>query len=342
MRERVLVTGGMGFIGSNFVRYMHDQHPEVQIINLDKLTYAGTPANLADLADRHRFVRGDVADPTVVDPLVRECDAIVHFAAETHVDRSIAYAGEFVQTDVYGTFILLEAARKYGIKRFVHVSTDEVYGEAVGRPSLEGDALMPKSPYAASKAGADRLAYSYYTTYGIPVVISRCVNNYGPYQYPEKLIPLFVTNALEGKKLPVYGHGRNTRDWIHVEDHCSALDALLQDDDNAGEVFNVGAGQEKSVLDITNIILKVLGKNDSLIEHIADRPGHVARHAVDSTKLTRTYGWKPRYDFEESMRRTIQWYVDHPEWWQPIKSGEFRRYYDEQYGDRSVRNTIQR
>ncbi len=332
MRERVLVTGGMGFIGSNFVRYMHDQHPEVQIINLDKLTYAGNPANLADLADRHRFVRGDVADPTVVDPLVRECDAIVHFAAETHVDRSIAYAGEFVQTDVYGTFILLEAARKYGIKRFVHVSTDEVYGEAVGRPSLEGDALMPKSPYAASKAGADRLAYSYYTTYGIPVVISRCVNNYGPYQYPEKLIPLFVTNALEGKKLPVYGHGRNTRDWIHVEDHCSALDALLQDDDNAGEVFNVGAGQEKSVLDITNIILKVLGKNDSLIEHIADRPGHVARHAVDSTKLTRTYGWKPRYDFEESMRRTIQWYVDHPEWWQPIKSGEFRRYYDEQYG----------
>ena len=201
---------------------------------------------------------------------------------------------------------------------------------------------MPKSPYAASKAGADRLAYSYYTTYGIPVVISRCVNNYGPYQYPEKLIPLFVTNALEGKKLPVYGHGRNTRDWIHVEDHCSALDALLQDDDNAGEVFNVGAGQEKSVLDITNIILKVLGKNDSLIEHIADRPGHVARHAVDSTKLTRTYGWKPRYDFEESMRRTIQWYVDHPEWWQPIKSGEFRRYYDEQYGDLSVRNTIQR
>jgi len=334
MRQRVLVTGGMGFIGSNFVRYMLSHHPDTEIINLDKLTYAGNPSNLKDLEGRFRFVRGDVADPAVVDPLVKEVDAVVHFAAETHVDRSIAYAGEFVETDVYGTFVLLEAARKHGIERFVHISTDEVYGEAVGRPSLETDALMPKSPYAASKAGADRLAFSYYATYDVPVVISRCANNYGPYQYPEKLIPLFVTNALEGKKLPVYGHGRNTRDWIHVDDHCSAIDLLLQDDGNEGEVFNVSAAQEKSVLEITEVILDVLGMDRSLIEHVADRPGHVARHAVDSTKLRQAYGWEPRYDFEESMRRTVQWYADHPEWWQPIKSGEFRRYYEEQYGKR--------
>lgn len=332
MRQKVLVTGGMGFIGSNFVRYMLNKYPEMEIINLDKLTYAGNPANLADIRERHRFVKGDVADLNVVDPLVKEVDAIVHFAAETHVDRSIAYAGEFVQTDVYGTFVLLEAARKYGLKRFVHISTDEVYGEAVGQPSKETDALMPKSPYAASKAGADRLAFSYYATYGLPAVISRCANNYGPYQYPEKLIPLFVTNALEGKKLPVYGHGRNTRDWIYVEDHCSAIDLLLQDDGHAGEIFNVGAGQEKSVLDITDIILRVLNKPRDLVDHVADRPGHVTRHAVDSAKLSSTYGWKPAYDFDESMRRTVQWYVDHPEWWQPIKSGEFRRYYEAQYG----------
>lgn len=323
MRSKVLVTGGMGFIGSNFVRYMLKHHPDTEIIVLDKLTYAGNPANLADLEGEFRFVKGDVASPEVVDPLVKECDSVVHFAAETHVDRSIAYAGDFVRTDVYGTFVLLEAARKHVVDRFVHISTDEVYGEAVGRPSRETDELAPKSPYAASKAGADRLAFSYHATYGIPVVISRCANNYGPYQYPEKLIPLFVTNALEGKKLPVYGHGRNTRDWIHVDDHCSAVDVLLQSDDHAGEAFNVSAGEERSVLDITDVILRTLGLDESVIEHVADRPGHVTRHAVDATKLRNAYGWAPSHDFEESMRRTVQWYVDHPEWWRPIRSSEF-------------------
>ena len=331
MRQKVLVTGGMGFIGSNFVRYMLKHHPDTDIIVLDKLTYAGNPANLADLEGEFRFVKGDVADPVVVDALVKECDGIVHFAAETHVDRSIDYAGDFVRTDVYGTFVLLEAARKHGVDRFVHISTDEVYGEAVGRPSLETDELAPKSPYAASKAGADRLVFSYHATYGVPAVISRCANNYGPYQYPEKLIPLFVTNALEGKKLPVYGHGRNVRDWIHVDDHCSAVDAMLQDDGHAGETFNVSAGEERSVLEIADIILRTLGLGDDLIEHVADRPGHVMRHAVDAAKLRKTYGWRPSHDFEESMRRTVQWYVEHPEWWGPIRSGEFRDYYEKQY-----------
>ena len=331
MRERVLVTGGMGFIGSNFVRYMLRNHPETEIIVLDKLTYAGNPANLADLEGMFDFVRGDVADSSVVDPLVERCDSIVHFAAETHVDRSIAHAGDFVKTDIYGTFTLLEAARKYGVDRFVHISTDEVYGEAVDHPSLETDELAPKSPYAASKAGADRLVFSYFATYGIPAVISRCANNYGPYQYPEKLIPLFVTNALEGKKLPVYGHGRNIRDWIHVEDHCSAIDAMLQSDGYNGETFNVSANEEKNVLEIADIILKTLGLSDELIEHVADRPGHVMRHAVDATKLQNTYDWKPSHDFENSMRRTIKWYANNPEWWRPIRSGEFRRYYEKQY-----------
>ena len=330
MRQRILVTGGMGFIGSNFVRYMLRDHDDVEVINLDKLTYAGNLKNLEDVRERHRFVRGDVCDASLVDGIVKRCDSIVHFAAETHVDRSIAYAGEFVTTDVMGTFVLLEAARRHGISKFIQISTDEVYGEAPGRRSLETDALMPKSPYAASKAGADRLAYSYFTTYQVPVTITRCSNNYGPYQYPEKLIPLFVTNALEGKKLPVYGSGRNTRDWIHVDDHCAAIDLLLQRDDLNGEVFNVGTNEEKSVLDIAAAIVRTLGVSDDVLEHIPDRPGHVQRHAVDSSKL-RALGWKPRSEFEWAMVGTIEWYRDHEEWWRPIKSGEYREYYEKQY-----------
>jgi len=333
MSMKLLVTGGMGFIGSNFVRYMLRQHQDLEIVNLDKLTYAGNPKNLEDVRERHRFVHGDVCDPSLVDSIMQGCDAVVHFAAETHVDRSISYAGDFVRTDVQGTFVMLEAARRHGIKRFIHISTDEVYGEAGERPCLENDPLMPKSPYAASKAGADRLAFSYFATYGLPVIITRCSNNYGPYQYPEKLIPLFVTNALEGKPLPVYGTGKNTRDWIHVDDHCSAIEALLDSQGMDGEVFNVSAAEEHSVLDIAEVILSKMKLSKDALQFVSDRPGHVQRHAVDSTKL-RKVGWKPKHSFAASMSRTIDWYVDHPDWWRPIKSGEFRKYYEGQYGKR--------
>ena len=330
--KRLLVTGGMGFIGSNFVKYMLREHDDVKIVNLDKLTYAGNPENLNDLKDkRYRFVEGDVCDKSVVDKAVSKCDAIVHFAAETHVDRSIMYAGDFVTTDVFGTFVLLEAARKHKVQRFVHISTDEVYGEAVGRPSKENDALMPKSPYAASKTGADRLAFSYFCTYDLPVTITRCTNNYGPYQYPEKLIPLFVTNAIDDLPLPVYGTGRNTRDWIFVEDHCQAIDMVLESKDVEGEVFNVGSGEEKSVLDIASLILSYLNKPDDLMRFVQDRPGHVTRHAVDAAKIRKRLGWAPRHTFEAAMRTTVDWYRDNQEWWRPIKSGEFKKYYEKQY-----------
>jgi len=335
MSMRLLVTGGMGFIGSNFVRYMLREHEDLEIVNLDKLTYAGNPQNLVDVRERHRFVHGDVCDKSIVDALMKEADAVVHFAAETHVDRSIAYAGDFVQTDVFGTFVMLEAARKYKIKKFVHISTDEVYGEALDHPCLETDNLLPKSPYAASKAGADRLAWSYFATYGLPVTITRCSNNYGPFQYPEKLIPLFVTNALEGTPLPVYGTGKNTRDWIYVDDHCSAIDAILESQGTDGEVFNVSTGEEYSVLQISDVILRTLQKPKELLQFVEDRPGHVQRHAVDSSRLRKRLSWKPRCSFDEAMRRTIEWYVLNESWWRPIKSGEFRRYYEQQYSKRT-------
>jgi dTDP-glucose 4,6-dehydratase len=331
--QRILVTGGMGFIGSNFVRYMLSEHEDLEIVNLDKLTYAGNPANLEGVRERHTFVHGDVCDKEVVERAMHGCDAAVHFAAETHVDRSIESAGDFVRTDVYGTFVMLEAARKQKLGRFVHISTDEVYGEAVDRPCLESDNLMPKSPYAASKAGADRLAWSYYATHGLPVTITRCSNNYGPYQYPEKLIPLFVTNALEGKPLPVYGTGRSTRDWIFVEDHCSAIDAILRGEGVEGEVFNVSSGRELSVLQIADRILRALGKSGDLLEFVPDRLGGVRRHAVDSAKLRSSLGWRPSHPFEEAMARTIDWYVRNESWWKPIRSGQFREYYLRRYGD---------
>ena len=332
MIEKLLVTGGMGFIGSNFIRYMLRKYDDLEIFNLDKLTYAGNPMNLEGVdPEKHHFVHGDVCNKDVVDELVEKCDAIVHFAAETHVDRSIFNATDFVITDVYGTLVLLEAARKHGVEKFVHISTDEVYGEAVGTPSIEDDPLMPQSPYAASKTGADRLAFSYYCTYNLPVIISRCTNNYGPYQYPEKLIPLFVTNALEELPLPIYGSGKNTRDWIYVEDHCSGIDLLLRSEGYEGEVFNIGANEEKRVLDIASIILSTLDKSEDLLKYVDDRPGHVTRHAVDTEKITKTFGWRPEYDFETAIRRTIEWYRDNPQWWRPIKSGEFREYYEDQY-----------
>jgi len=333
--RKILVTGGAGFIGSNFVHYMLRKYDDVMLMVLDALTYAGNLDNLKPIWDEERFMflHGDIRDNALVTDLMRNAEYVVHFAAETHVDRSIHDAGVFIETDVFGTFILLEAARNADIKRFVHISTDEVYGEAPGRPSLETDALMPKSPYAASKAGADRLAFSYFTTYGLPVVISRCSNNYGPYQYPEKLIPLFVTNALENKPLPVYGTGKSSRDWIYVLDHCRAIDALLSAEAVEGEAFNIGAANELDVLQITDIILTQLKKPNSLIKHVDDRLGHVVRHAVNTNKIKSAIGWEPQYDFAENMESTIKWYIENEDWWRKVKEKgeEYKAWVDRQY-----------
>ena len=328
---RLLVTGGAGFIGSNFTRRAVGQGHDVVV--LDKLTYAGNKENLRDLLDakKIRFVKGDVCDQGLVADLAAQADAVVHFAAETHVDRSILEAGNFVQTDVVGTFSVLEGCRKTNVDRVIQISTDEVYGEAEGNPCREDAPLMPKSPYAASKAGADRLAYSYFATYGLPVVISRCTNNYGPYQHPEKLIPLFVTNALEDKPLPVYGTGKNTRDWIYVDDHCAALDLLLEAKGVEGEVFNIGASEEYSVNEIGTAILKTLGKPKTLLKSVADRPGHVRRHAVETKKIRSKLGWKPSRSFTQGLTETMQWYREHEAWWKPIKAGSYRDYHSAQH-----------
>ncbi len=337
--KKIVITGGAGFIGSNFARFMLDKHKDYKITVLDSLTYAGNLDNLSDLAGKkgYSFVKGDIRDENVVDQLMKDHDHVVHFAAETHVDRSIVDAGSFITTDVYGTYILLEAAKKHNIKKFVHISTDEVYGEAPGRPSLEEDALNPKSPYAASKAGADRLAFSYYMTYGLPVTISRCANNYGPYQYPEKLIPLFVSNAMEGISLPVYGSGNNTRTWIHVLDHCEAIDVLLDSGSATdGQSYNISSKEEFSVLQIADVILKELKRPKSLIQYVKDRPGHVVRHAVDPSKIEETLGWKSRIRFDEGIAQTIRWYIDNKDWWMKIKSKQ-KEYLDFQkkwYSDR--------
>ncbi|MCX7919877.1 MAG: dTDP-glucose 4,6-dehydratase [bacterium] len=341
--KKLLVTGGAGFIGSNFVRYILSDFPEYSVIVLDKLTYAGNLENLAGLAEqfgtRYHFVYGDICDSQLVNQLTAGCYGIVNFAAETHVDRSIINAGSFVQTDVYGTYVLLESARMNNIELFLQISTDEVYGEAPGRPSREDDALMPKSPYAASKCGADRLAYSYYTTYNMPVIITRCTNNFGPYQHPEKLIPLFISNLLENKPVPVYGSGKNTRDWIYVEDHCRALALFLDKGKQyAGEVFNIGSGTEKSVLDITETLIRILNKSCELIQFVVDRPGHVQRHAVDTTKLRTKFGWQPETDFTTGLEKTINWYVTHQMWWRKIKekNEEYRKFYEQNYIQRDI------
>ena len=316
----VLVTGGAGFIGSNFVRHALAAHPDWQITTLDKLTYAGRLENLHDVMDhpRHAFVKGDIADQAVAAPLVQRSGIVVHFAAETHVDRSIASAGEFIRTDVVGTYVLLEAARRAsGLQRFVQISTDEVYGSVSEGHSLETDEIRPRNPYSASKAGADRLAYSYFATYGVPVVITRASNNYGPYQFPEKVIPLFVTNALDGLPLPLYGDGGNVRDWLHVLDHCRAIDLLIAAGTN-GEVYNVGGGNELTNLDLARQILAMTGRPASLITRVQDRPGHDRRYAVDTTK-TRALGWTPSTPFAEGLRKTVDWYQANPWWWRPIK-----------------------
>jgi dTDP-glucose 4,6-dehydratase len=333
----VLVTGGAGFIGSNFVHHFHRRFPDGHIVVLDALTYAGRRENLEGIPGGSlTFVHGDIRDPEAVATAMTECDVVLNFAAESHVDRSIEAPGDFIQTDVYGVFVLCEEARRQKVRRFIQVSTDEVYGEVLEGHSTEEWPLRPRSPYAASKAGGDRLAYAYFCTYGLPVVVTRSSNNYGPRQYPEKLVPLFVTNALEGQPLPVYGTGLNRRDWLHVEDHCRALTALLQHPSVDGETFNIGAGHELDVLTITDMILSLLGKPRTLIHHVEDRPGHDRRYAVDSSKLTRTTGWVPTISFEEGIRETVEWFEANETWWRPIKAGEFRAYYERMYGQRKI------
>ena len=331
----VLVTGGAGFIGSNFVRYGLSQHPDWRITTLDKLTYAGRRENLHDVIDdpRHRFVHGDILDDSVSGPLVERADVVVHFAAETHVDRSIRAAGEFIRTDVEGTFVLLEAARRAPrLRRFVQISTDEVYGSVPTGASRETDELRPRNPYAASKAGADRLAYSYWATHNVPVIVTRASNNYGPYQFPEKVIPLFVTNALDDIPVPLYGDGMNVRDWLHVDDHCHALDLLVEKGQN-GEVYNIGGGNEIANLDLTHRLLGLVGKTSALIKAVVDRPGHDRRYSLDSTKL-RGLGWTPQTPFDAGLQKTVEWYRRNEWWWRPIKEGDvaFRAYYETQYG----------
>lgn len=326
-----LITGGAGFIGSNFIHYMLQKYEDINIINLDKLTYAGNLDNLKSVEKHsgYRFIKGDICDPQIVDPLIREADVIINFAAESHVDRSIGKPDDFIKTDIFGTFVLLEAARKFDIDKFIQISTDEVYGSTLGDSFIETDPLMPSSPYSASKAGADRLAYSYFVTYKIPVLITRCSNNFGPYQYPEKLIPLFVTNALDNKKLPIYGDGKNVRDWIFVDDHCSAIDVVSKKGKH-GEVYNIGAGNEKTNLDITNLILKDLNKPEDLKTYVPDRLGHDRRYSIDSKKIQKL-GWKLEFSFENAIQTTINWYQNNRQWWEKIKSGEYMDYYKTHY-----------
>jgi dTDP-glucose 4,6-dehydratase len=329
---KYLVTGGAGFIGSNFVHYLLLKNKECQVINLDKLTYAGNLENLSDLKGerRHRFVHGDVADSNCVEEIFKNgVDVVVNFAAETHVDRSIADPSDFIRTDVYGTYVLMEAARKYGVQKFVQISTDEVYGSIESGSFKETDPLMPRNPYSASKAGADRLAYSYWATYQLPVIVTRASNNYGPYQYPEKFISLSLTNLLEGKTMPIYGDGKNIRDWLYVEDHCSALVHLIEHGKN-GEVYNVGGGNERENIEVAQEILNYLKLSEKSIQFVKDRLGHDRRYSLNSDKL-KALGWSPRFSFKEALHRTIDWYRDHEDWWKKIKSGEFREYYRKQY-----------
>jgi dTDP-glucose 4,6-dehydratase len=331
---RVLVTGGAGFIGSHFVRHLLTAHPDYAVVNLDKLTYAGNPANLTDVAadPRYRFVHGDVCDAPLVREVMAGCDAVVNFAAESHVDRSIQDAGDFLRTDVVGTWVLLEAARVHRVSRYLQVSTDEVYGSIGQGAFRETDPLRPSSPYAASKAGGDHMVLAYWTTHRLPVLLTRASNNFGPNQYPEKVIPLFITNALDDRPLPLYGDGRQVRDWLYVRDHCAALDLVLHKGAE-GEVYNVGTGAELENIALTRRILALLGKPEGLIQAVTDRPGHDRRYAVDTTRL-RALGWQPVHSFEDALAATVAWYRTHEAWWRPLKSGEFRAYYDRQYGAR--------
>lgn len=334
---QILVTGGAGFIGSNFVRHLLAHYPDYGIVNLDKLTYAGNLENLAPIWDvpRHRFVHGDIADASLVENILKQgFDAVVNFAAESHVDRSIIDSQPFIQTNVVGTLTLLEAARRHRVGRFLQVSTDEVYGSlSSGVSAEENSPLSPSSPYAASKAAADHLALAYYRTFGLPVLIARSSNNYGPYQFPEKLIPLVVTNALADLPLPVYGDGKQIRDWLYVEDNCQALTAIMVSG-SPGEVYNVGSECHKTNLEVIESILSRLGKPRSLINYVADRPGHDRRYALDCAKIRRELGWQRRIPFEAGIEMTIDWYLKNRKWWQKIKEGTYQEYYRQQYGVR--------
>jgi dTDP-glucose 4,6-dehydratase len=334
---KVLVTGGCGFIGSNFVRHLFESRGDgVAVVNLDKLTYAANPANLADVAGRrnYRFVKGDIADPDVVRLAMDGCDAVVNFAAETHVDRSLLGDASFIETDVRGVFVLLEEARRRGIAKFIQISTDEVYGSIANGSFHEDSPLNPRNPYAASKAGGDRLAYSYWASYGLPVVVTRASNNYGPFQYPEKLIPLFVTNAIDGHPLPLYGDGRNVRDWLYVRDHAAAIDFLL-DAGEPGETYNIAGGNEAENIDITRKVLALLGKPESLIRFVDDRPGHDRRYSLDAGKLA-SLGFESATPFDEGLAETVRWYGEREDWWRPIKERDavYQEFYRTQYGDR--------
>ena len=322
--KKILVTGGAGFIGSNFVRYMLNKYQDYKIVNLDLLTYAGNIKSLDDVKDNpnYLFVKGDIADNKLVDKIVSDnkIDVIINFAAESHVDRSITNPDIFVKTNVLGTQNLLEVAKKYKTEKFFQISTDEVYG-SLGKTGFftEKTPLSPNSPYSASKASADLLVMAYHHTFGLNVNITRCSNNYGPYQFPEKLIPLFITNALDNKQVPLYGDGLNIRDWLFVEDHCSAIDTVLHKGKN-GEIYNVGGNNEKTNKYITDTILKYLGKDNSLIKYVADRLGHDRRYAIDATKIKEELGWQPQYKFEQAIEKTIEWYLNNKDWWQPLKS----------------------
>ena len=333
-----LITGGCGFIGSNFVRYLLTKEGKCRLINLDKLTYAGNPKNLSDVDndERYIFVHGDICDEKVVDEIFSDYhpDIVFNFAAESHVDRSIGKPDDFIRADMFGVFTLLEAMKLHGGELFVQISTDEVYGSIEKGEFTEEGPLMPSNPYSASKAGGDRLAYSYYVTYKLPVIVTRASNNYGPFQYPEKLIPLFVTNALGDQPLPLYGDGKNVRDWLYVEDHCSALHFIMTNG-VLGETYNIGGGNEMQNIEITRLILDHLSKSEGLIRFVEDRKGHDQRYALSINKL-RQLGWEPKHDFTDGLRTTIDWYVSNNNWWRKIKSGEFREYYEQTYNLRVV------
>lgn len=335
---KLLITGGAGFIGSNFIFYMREKHPEYQLVCLDKLTYAGNLATLKPVMEdtQFKFIRADIADREAVYSIFEEekPDVVVNFAAESHVDRSITDPGIFVQTNIMGTRVLLDASKKYSVKRYHQVSTDEVYGDLpLDRPDLfftEETPLHTSSPYSSSKASADLFVLAYYRTYGLPVTISRCSNNYGPYHFPEKLIPLIISRALADKELPVYGKGENVRDWLHVSDHCAAIDLILHKG-REGEIYNVGGHNEKTNLEVVKTILRALKKPESLIRFVTDRPGHDMRYAIDPTKLETELGWKPQYTFDTGIQQTIQWYLENREWWEHIISGEYTNYFAKMY-----------
>ncbi len=315
-----MVTGGCGFIGSNFIHYIFEKYPDYKITNLDKMTYAGNLENLrsVEVNPNYRFIRGDICNVGIVNSAARDVDVILNFAAETHVDRSIQDADAFVRTNVFGVYALLEAVKKNKVKRFIHISTDEVYGSINTGSFKETDILEPSSPYSASKAGADLLVKSYRTTFNLPVIITRSSNNYGPYQYPEKVIPLFITNALEDKPVPLYGDGRNVRDWLYVKDNCRAIDTVMHKGRD-GEIYNIGGGVEMPNIELTKTILSFIGKPETLIKPVQDRPGHDRRYSIDSSKLTSELGWKPEYDFKKGIKETIRWYVGNKSWWTRLR-----------------------